>query len=79
MLAPMDDPQQLFRSSATSSVDPEIENSRDVLSAYGNCTVVRVSRYFVVKYSQRVNIIKGENMLFVQKMTTITIPHTGSK
>ena len=52
----------------------EIEDSRDVLSAYGNRTVVRVGRHFVVKYGQGVDIIEGENMLFVQSRTTITIP-----
>ena len=52
----------------------EIEHSRDVLSAYGNRTVVRVGRHFVVKYGQGVDIIEGENMLFVQSRTTVTIP-----
>ena len=52
----------------------EIENSRDVLSAYGNRTVVRVGRHFVVKYGQGVDIIEGENMLFVQGRTTVNVP-----
>lgn len=45
-----------------------------MLSAYGNRRVVRVGKHFVVKYGQGVDIIEGENMLFVQSRTTVTIP-----
>lgn len=52
----------------------EIEDSEIVLSAYGKRKVVRVGRHFVVKYGEGIDIIEGENMLYVQKATTITVP-----
>lgn len=52
----------------------EIEGSEVVLSAYGNRKVVRVGRHFVVKYGEGIDIIEGENMLYVQNATTIAVP-----
>ena len=52
----------------------EIEESEVVLSAYSNRKVVRVGRHFVVKYGEGIDIIEGENMLYVRKATTITVP-----
>ena len=43
----------------------EIQDSEDVISAYGNRGVVRVGRHFVVKYGKGIDIIEGENMLYV--------------
>jgi hypothetical protein len=52
----------------------EIQASKEILSQYGSRTVARVGRDFVVKYGRGVDIIEGENMLYVQRMTKIAIP-----
>lgn len=52
----------------------EIEASKNVLSEYGSRTVVRVGAHFVVKYGQGIDIMEGENMLFVRRMTSTAIP-----
>lgn len=52
----------------------EIEASKDVLIEFGGRRVVRVGKHFVVKYGLHVDIIEGENMLFVRRTTTILIP-----
>jgi len=52
----------------------EIEDSEAVFSAYGNRKVVRVGRHFVVKYGEGIDIVEGENMLYIQKVTTIKVP-----
>ena len=52
----------------------EIQDSEDVVSGYGNRKVVRVGRHFVVKYGKAIDIIEGENMLYIQRNTTIAVP-----
>lgn len=52
----------------------EIEASKDVFIEFRGRRVVRVGKHFVVKYGFGVDIIEGENMLFVRRTTTILIP-----
>ena len=52
----------------------EIQDPEDVVSGYGNRKVVRVGRQFVVKYGKAIDIIEGENMLYVQRNTTVAVP-----
>lgn len=52
----------------------QIEASRDVFTDFSGRKVVRVGKHFVVKYGINIDIIEGENMLFVRKSTTISVP-----
>jgi hypothetical protein len=36
--------------------------------------MVRVGKHFIVKFGQDVDLIEGENMLFVQKTTNVAVP-----
>jgi hypothetical protein len=40
----------------------------------GSYRVVHVNNYFVVKYGRRIDLLEGENMLFVKRSTNIRIP-----
>ncbi|KAI9736740.1 MAG: hypothetical protein M1834_000944 [Cirrosporium novae-zelandiae] len=51
----------------------EIENS-EVLSGYGGRRIVRVNQHFIVKYGPGVDLIEGENMLFINRETSIPVP-----
>ncbi|TAQ88179.1 hypothetical protein B7494_g3493 [Chlorociboria aeruginascens] len=51
-----------------------IEASHDILLDYPGRKVVRIGSDFVVKYGTGVDLIEGENMLFVSQVTTIPIP-----
>ncbi|PGH23155.1 hypothetical protein AJ80_02787 [Polytolypa hystricis UAMH7299] len=53
----------------------EIENSRDILSDQTARKVVGVvGQHFIVKYGRGLDFLEGENMLFVQKSTTVRVP-----
>jgi hypothetical protein len=52
----------------------EIENAPDISLDYGGRRVVAVGQHFVVKFGLRVNLIEGENMLFVQGNTDVPLP-----
>lgn len=54
--------------------DTEIENAPDISLAYGGRRVVGVGQHFVVKFGPGVDLLEGENMLFVQKNTNIRVP-----
>ncbi|EGC44568.1 phosphotransferase enzyme family protein [Histoplasma capsulatum var. duboisii H88] len=53
--------------------EAEIENAPNISPEYGGQQVVQVGSHYVVKFEKGVNLIEGENMLFVQEMTKI--PH----
>ncbi|OOQ87431.1 hypothetical protein PEBR_17453 [Penicillium brasilianum] len=52
----------------------EIENAPDIFLDYGERRVVAVGQLFVVKFGLGVNLIEGENMLFVQGSTDVPVP-----
>jgi hypothetical protein len=47
----------------------EIENAPDISMEYGGRRIVGVGQHFVVKFGLGVNLIEGENMLFVRENT----------
>ncbi|EER38934.1 phosphotransferase enzyme family protein [Histoplasma capsulatum H143] len=53
--------------------EAEIENAPNISPEYGGQQVVQVGSHYVMKFEKGVNLIEGENMLFVQEMTKI--PH----
>ncbi|KAJ9655536.1 hypothetical protein H2198_005627 [Neophaeococcomyces mojaviensis] len=53
----------------------EITSSKQVLSAQrGERFVVRVGEHYVVKYGRDIDLIEGENMLFVRESCNIAVP-----
>lgn len=54
--------------------DAEIENAPDISMIYGGRRIVEVGQHFVVKFGLGVDLIEGENMLFVQENTKIRVP-----
>lgn len=53
--------------------DAEIENAPDISESYGG-RVVGVGQHFVVKFGLGIDLIEGEDMLFVQENTNIRVP-----
>ncbi|EER36361.1 phosphotransferase enzyme family protein [Histoplasma capsulatum H143] len=49
--------------------EAEIESAPNISTEYGGRRVVQVGCHFVVKFGKGVNLVEGENMLFVQEMT----------
>ncbi|KKZ63733.1 hypothetical protein EMCG_01967 [[Emmonsia] crescens] len=54
--------------------EAEIENAPNISPEYGGRRVVQVGCHYVVKFGKGVNLVEGENMLFVQKMTKVPVP-----
>lgn len=52
----------------------EIENAPDISLQYGGRRIVAVGQNFVVKFGLGVNLIEGENMLFVRRNTNVSVP-----
>ncbi len=52
----------------------KIESSPSVKEYEYSGDVVRVGDHFVVKYGPQVNLLEGENMLFIRKTTHVPIP-----
>lgn len=52
----------------------EIENSRDILCEQSARKVVGVGQHFVVKYGLAVDLMEGQNMVFIQKATSVPVP-----
>lgn len=52
----------------------EIENAPDISLEYGGRRIVGVGEHYVVKFGLGVNLIEGENMLFVRENTNFPIP-----
>jgi hypothetical protein len=52
----------------------EIDEASDISRAYGGRRIVRAGPSFVVKYGKQVNLLEGDNMLFVRKNTNILVP-----
>ncbi|KAL2823118.1 phosphotransferase enzyme family protein [Aspergillus granulosus] len=53
--------------------DTEIDDAPDITLAYGGRRVVQVGHY-VVKFGKCVNLLEGENLLFVREKTNIPVP-----
>jgi len=51
----------------------EIEAAPDISLEYGARRIVEIGSHFVVKFGKGVNLIEGENMIFVRKNTRIDI------
>ncbi|KAJ6088363.1 hypothetical protein N7486_009624 [Penicillium sp. IBT 16267x] len=56
--------------------DAEIEDAPDISLEYGGRRIVGVGQNFVVKFGLGVDLIEGENMLFVRENTNISVPRT---
>ncbi|RAH53367.1 hypothetical protein BO85DRAFT_471958 [Aspergillus piperis CBS 112811] len=54
----------------------EIDAAPDISLAYGGRRIVEIGEHFVVKFGTGVNLVEGENMLFVQENTK---QHTGRR
>lgn len=54
--------------------DAEIETAPDISMEYGGRRIVAVGQHFVVKFGLGVNLIEGENMLFVRENTNLRVP-----
>ncbi|KAJ5899485.1 hypothetical protein N7495_004229 [Penicillium taxi] len=52
----------------------EIENAPDICMISGGRRIVGVGQYFGVKFGPGVNLIEGENMLFVRENINIPVP-----
>lgn len=52
----------------------EIENAPDISLEYGGRRIVGVGQHYVVKFGLGVNLIEGENMLFVRENTNVPVP-----
>ncbi|BDD57415.1 hypothetical protein MPDQ_005536 [Monascus purpureus] len=54
--------------------DAEIEDAPDISLVYGGRRVVQVGHHFVVKFGKGVDLMEGENMLFVRAKTKVPVP-----
>ncbi|OAT04569.1 phosphotransferase enzyme family protein [Blastomyces gilchristii SLH14081] len=54
--------------------EAEIENAPNISPEYGGRRVVQVGCHYVVKFGKGVNLVEGENMLFVREMTKVPVP-----
>jgi hypothetical protein len=54
--------------------ETEIDDAQDIALEYGGRRIVRVGHYFVVKFGKGVNLLEGENLLYVQEKTNIPVP-----
>ncbi|EEQ88985.1 phosphotransferase enzyme family protein [Blastomyces dermatitidis ER-3] len=54
--------------------EAEIENAPNISPEYGGRWVVQVGCHYVVKFGKGVNLVEGENMLFVREMTKVPVP-----
>jgi hypothetical protein len=54
--------------------DTEIDDAEDIALEYRGRRVVQVRRDFVVKFGKGVNLLEGENLLFVRENTNILVP-----
>jgi hypothetical protein len=52
----------------------DIEKSQNILLDYTGRKVVTVGKHFVVKYGLGVDLMEGENLLFVHRNTSIRVP-----
>lgn len=53
-------------------------NLKKLSLEYGGRRIVEVRDHFVVKFGLGVNLIEGENMLFIQKHTNVFLESTHS-
>lgn len=74
MNTPIDLPFYVADLPHTLPTSAEIENAPDIFLDYGERRVVAVGQHFVVKFGLGVNLIEGENMLFVQGNTDVPVP-----
>ena len=51
-----------------------ITTSQDVLQESTGRRIVRIGHHFLIKYGLNVNLIEGENMLFVAQFSNIPVP-----
>ncbi|KAL6229960.1 hypothetical protein BDW75DRAFT_249133 [Aspergillus navahoensis] len=54
--------------------ETEIDDAQDIALEYGGRRIVRVGHYFAVKFGKGVNLLEGENLLFVREKTNIPVP-----
>lgn len=53
----------------------EIKGSKDLIAeGWTNRRVIRVREHFLVKYGRSLRPLEGQNMLVIQKNTTIRVP-----
>ncbi|PWY83763.1 kinase-like protein [Aspergillus sclerotioniger CBS 115572] len=54
--------------------EADIDAAADITLAYGSRRVVAIGSHYVIKYGRGVDLIEGENMLYVRKNTRIPVP-----
>ncbi|KAL4791636.1 kinase-like domain-containing protein [Aspergillus venezuelensis] len=54
--------------------DTEIDEAQDIALRYGGRRIVQVGHSFVVKFGKGVNLLEGENLIFVRENTNIPVP-----
>jgi hypothetical protein len=54
--------------------ETEIDNGPDIALKYGGRRIVQVGQHFVVKFGEGVDLLEGENMMFIQENTNIPVP-----
>jgi len=54
--------------------ESEIDKAPDMSLEYGGRRVVEIQPHFVVKFGKGVNLVEGENMMFVGENTSIRVP-----
>lgn len=52
----------------------KIDAAPDISLAYGGRRIVEIGQHLVVKFGKGVDLIKGENMIFVRENTNIRVP-----
>jgi hypothetical protein len=52
----------------------DIESDGHLLSKTAGRKIVSVGKHFVVKYGMQVDLLEGENMLFLQQNTLVPVP-----
>jgi hypothetical protein len=51
-----------------------IESSKDIFCEQSARKVVGIGQHLVVKYGLQVDLAEGQNMIFVQKTTSVSVP-----
>ncbi|RMZ07653.1 hypothetical protein D0862_04209 [Hortaea werneckii] len=54
--------------------EAEIDASPDLVDNFKDRRIVSVGEHFVVKYGGHVNLLEGENLLFLRERTSVRVP-----
>lgn len=56
------------------STEVDINAAADITPVYIGWRVVEIGSYYMIKYGRGVNLIKGENMLYVWRDISVLVP-----